>query len=275
MSDELKTVEPVKGAEVVEQPVNQTAAVTSSKVPWSPWFAVLYATLVFFSAQIFAGVIVYLYPLLRGWDQARATTWLDNSVVAQFFFVLFAEAMTFGAIWWFIRRRKASLSSIGWKHIRWFDLLYTLAGFAVYFIGYIIVLQVATHLFTGLNVDQKQELGFDNVVGGAGLILTFLSLVVLPPIVEETVFRGFVYTGLRNTLKPVSAALLTSFLFAAAHLEFGSGKPLLWVAALDTFTLSLVLCYLRQKTDSLWPGIFLHGLKNSIAFISLYILHVH
>ena len=56
-------------------------------------------------------------------------------------------------------------------------------------------------------------------------------------------------------------------------MEFGSGQPLLWVAALDTFTLSMVLCYLRQETDSLWPGILLHALKNCIAFITLFVLH--
>jgi len=96
---------------------------------------------------------------------------------------------------------------------------------------------------------------------------------VLPPLVEETVFRGFVFAGLRNKLKFVWAALATSALFASAHLQIGNGQPLLWVAALDTFTLSLVLCYLREKTDSLWPGILLHALKNGIAFLSLFVLH--
>jgi membrane protease YdiL (CAAX protease family) len=47
------------------------------------------------------------------------------------------------------------------------------------------------------------------------------------------------------------------------------------VAALDTFTLSLVLCYLRQKTDSLWPGIMLHALKNGLAFMSLFLIAAH
>jgi membrane protease YdiL (CAAX protease family) len=98
---------------------------------------------------------------------------------------------------------------------------------------------------------------------------------VLPPIVEETVFRGFIFTGLRGKLKFVWAAVLTSLLFATAHLEFGSGKPLLWVAGLDTFTLSLALCYLREKTGSLWPGILLHALKNGVAFLSLFVLAIH
>jgi membrane protease YdiL (CAAX protease family) len=59
-------------------------------------------------------------------------------------------------------------------------------------------------------------------------------------------------------------------LFGVAHLQFGSGAPLLWVAALDTFTLSIVLCYLREKTGSVWAGVFLHAIKNAIAFVALF-----
>jgi hypothetical protein len=218
---------------------------------------------------------VYLYPLLRGRSAQQAADWLSDSVVAQFWYVLLAEVLTFAAIWWFIQRRRSSLGAIGWRRLRWSDPGMAFAGFAIYFVAYAVILAVSTHLFPGINVDQKQELGFDNASGETNLILTFMSLVVMPPIVEETVFRGFVYTGIRNKVRPIGAAVLTSLLFAIAHLQFGSGKPLLWVAALDTFTLSLVLCYLRQTTNSLWPGVFLHGLKNGIAFVSLFLLHVH
>jgi membrane protease YdiL (CAAX protease family) len=280
MSEEQKTAEvprPRGNEEQHQQPLAATGVKkgTTSKVPWSPSVAVVYAILVYFAAQFIGGLAVYLYPLLQGRSAQQAADWLSSSVVAQFWYVLFAELLTFGAIWWFIRRRKSDLGAIGWKRLRWGDPAMALAGFAIYFIGYAVLLAVSTHLFSGLNIDQKQELGFDNASGGAKLILTFLSLVVLPPIVEETVFRGFVYTGIRNKIRPIGAAVLTSLLFAVAHLQFGSGKPLLWVAALDTFTLSLVLCYLRQTTNSLWPGVFLHGLKNGIAFISLFLLHVH
>jgi membrane protease YdiL (CAAX protease family) len=61
-------------------------------------------------------------------------------------------------------------------------------------------------------------------------------------------------------------------LFAVAHLQFGSGAPLLWIAAIDTFVLSLFLIYLKDKTDSLWAPILLHMLKNFIAFMALFVL---
>jgi membrane protease YdiL (CAAX protease family) len=247
----------------------------AGKMPWSPWVALLYALAVYFLAQIGGSMLVIIYPHLRGWDKVTANHWLNTSIDAQFWFVLLTELLTFGAIWWFIRHRGASLRSLGWRRLRLKDPLYTIVGFVVYFLVYAMLLTLAIHAFPSLNVDQKQDLGFGTVAGNSGLLLTFISLVVLPPLVEETVFRGFVYTGLRNKLAPVWAGLFTSLLFASAHLEFGTGKPLLWVAAIDTFTLSLVLCYLRQKTDSLWPGIMLHALKNGVAFFSLFLITSH
>lgn len=253
---------------------NDSRQTTHASVPWGPLASVAYAVLVYFAAQFIAGLVLYIFALLRGWNEAQINDWLGNSVIAQFWYVLLAEVLTFGAIWWILRLYKARIGALGWNRLRLQHVGMALAGFALYFVGYAMLLTLVTHLVPGINTDQKQELGFDNVAGTTALVLTFVSLVILPPLIEETVFRGFVYTGLRNTLKPVTAALATSLLFAVAHLQLGSGKPPLWIASFDTFSLSLVLCYLRQKSDSLWPGVLLHALKNGVAFVSLFILHL-
>jgi membrane protease YdiL (CAAX protease family) len=124
-----------------------------------------------------------------------------------------------------------------------------------------------------INLDQKQELGFDAVVGTIERLMAFVSLVVLPPIVEEVMFRGFLFAGLRKKLPFPAVALLVSLIFASLHLLEGSGG-LLWVAGIDTFVLSLVLCYVREKTGNLWAGIAVHMLKNCVAFLYLYVFVV-
>lgn len=242
------------------------------RAPWGPLTAIFYAVFVYFAAQIAASLILVGYSYVRGWGHAQRESWLTNTVTAQFWYVLLAEALTVGAVWWLLRQYKTSLRRIGWRRLRWSDGGMALGGYIVYFLVYAVVLSVAMHLLPGLNVNQKQELGFDNPTGTINLILTFLSLVVLPPLAEETVFRGFVYTGMRTKLRPLWAAVVTSALFASAHLEIGSGQALLWTAALDTFILSLVLCYLREKTGKIWAGVFVHGLKNLLAFWVLYMV---
>lgn len=95
---------------------------------------------------------------------------------------------------------------------------------------------------------------------------------MLPPLVEELLMRGFLYKGLKNGLRRAWAVLITSALFAIAHLQFGSGSALLWAAAIDTFVLSLVLIYLVEKSRSLWPAIGVHAMKNGFAFLFLFVI---
>jgi len=90
--------------------------------------------------------------------------------------------------------------------------------------------------------------------------------VVLPPLGEETLIRGYLYSGLRQTWRFLPALVITSLMFGLAHLEFGSGGPLVWAAAIDTAILSIVLCYLREKSGALYAGILVHMMNNLIAF---------
>src|SRR5690606_18538260 len=125
-----------------------------------------------------------------------------------------------------------------------------------------------------IDFEQNQQIGFETAKTAAQLALVFVSLVVIPPIVEEILFRGFLYKGLRTKWPKWLSTLVVSVLFAIAHLQFGSGAPLLWVAAIDTFALSLVLVYLREKTNGLSAPILLHAFKNAIAFTLLFIIGV-
>ena len=152
-------------------------------------------------------------------------------------------------------------------------MAYALSGFFVYMLVYLVLFNIVTAIIPSLDANQKQELGYDTYTSGLALAGIFVSLVVLPPIVEETLFRGFLYSGLRNKIPKITAAIVTSIIFAAVHLQFGSGNALLWVAALDTFVLSMVLVLLRDKTDSLWASIGLHMIKNLLAFFSIFIFH--
>ncbi len=248
----------------------QPSALGPRKVPWGPWAGIVYAAFVFLASQFLVAFVLYAIADARGLKGSAASDWLAT-VPLQFIFILFAEVLTFGAIAWFVRRQKATLAQIGLTKFRWMHIVWALSGFAVYFVAYIVLYAFVAKYVPGINVNQEQDIGFKDVSGFVPLALTFVSLVVLPPIVEETVFRGFIFSGLRGKYRFILAALVTSALFATAHLEFGNGKPLLWIAAIDTFTLSMVLCYIREKTGSIVPTIFIHAIKNCLAFLVLYI----
>ncbi len=239
---------------------------------WGPWSSVLYTILLYIVVQLVAGIGLALALKLLGWDSDRIDSWLSGATSGQFLYILITELLVVGGVVWFLRRRQISLRRIGWGKPKLRYAFAALAGFGVYFLSYIVVVAAAHWLIPQLKLDQEQNIGFTNVTSMGDLILTGISLVVLPPLAEEILFRGFLFGGLRQGLSLWPAAIITSLLFGAGHLEFGDGGPLVWVAALDTFVLSLVLCYVREKTDSLWPGIFIHAAKNALAFSVLFLL---
>lgn len=244
------------------------------RVPWSPWLGVVFTIVIFYVSQFAAYLIVSIYPGLQGWSANRTIDWLDSSTIAQFFYILLAETAVIGAIYLFLKRYGRTFAAIGLRKPRWWDPGYALMAVPVYYGLYLLTVGVVSHFVSGLNVDQQQQIGFGDVHGSTQLVLTFISLVILPALTEEIMVRGFLYSSLRKAMKLVPAALLTSLIFAAAHLPEGGAAGPLYIAALDTFVLSLVLIYLREKTGSLWAPITLHAIKNSIAFISLFVIHV-
>ena len=244
---------------------------SSKKVGWGPLAAILVVVLSYLGVQIVASLLVALYPQLRGWSEARATDWLSNTVTAQFVYVLLNEALLLGALGLFLRHRRASFRSLGLTRPKWVDLAYMLAAIPIYFGLYLLVLSLLGSLIH-IDMNQEQDIGFKSVVGNRDLIMTFVSLVVLPPLVEEIIFRGFLFGGLRKVLGFAWATIGTSLLFAAPHLLEGGDGKLLWIAGIDTLVLSFVLCYLREKTGRLWASIGLHAFKNGLAFLSLFVL---
>jgi len=80
---------------------------------------------------------------------------------------------------------------------------------------------------------------------------------VLAPLAEETFFRGFLFTGLRQKYGWMKSMLISAAIFGAFHLQPAAFIP--------TFLLGCLLAFIRQRTGSLWPAIILHFLVNALA----------
>jgi len=79
--------------------------------------------------------------------------------------------------------------------------------------------------------------------------------VVAAPVVEEIIFRGLVYQGLRQTLTPLRAALLSSVLFTIVHP--GLSAPCV-------FLLAMVNAVLLERTGRLWSCMLVHAGYNAV-----------
>jgi len=107
-----------------------------------------------------------------------------------------------------------------------------------------------------------------------GSEITFWGLfngVIVPPINEEILMRGFILTKLREVTSFWKANIITSLLFVGIHwpgwkLIFDNEISWMLKSSVSVFILSIVLGYLVKKTNSLWPSITLHAVNNFISF---------
>jgi membrane protease YdiL (CAAX protease family) len=258
---------------ITDSPADNTGVTSERSGVWIGPFSIVYVLLAFFGSQIIASIGLLRYGMDHGLSGKQIDAWLNSSVPAQFFFVAVSEVLLIVAIYFGLRLLHWTWRTIGLSRPTITQLLTGIVATVPYYVLYIIIVAVVSRFVPGLNVDQKQDVGFNDVTGHLALILTFLSLVVLPPLAEEITMRGFLYTGLRKWLPRIAAGLVVSLLFGAAHLAEGGDAGPLWIGAIDTFTLSMVLVYLRERTGNLWAGIVLHACKNGLAFLLLYVLH--
>lgn len=82
---------------------------------------------------------------------------------------------------------------------------------------------------------------------------------ILAPIVEEIVFRGWIFTDLRRNFSFWPALLATSIVFAGLHYESTH------LYALAVLPLGLALGAIRELTGSVKASIALHACNNFIA----------
>ncbi|MEO8862844.1 MAG: type II CAAX endopeptidase family protein [Candidatus Saccharimonadales bacterium] len=238
---------------------------------YGPVLSILITLVVYALGQLLGGLIVGLVVgYVNHWTPAQVASWLSSgNAYAQFWFVLATEIISVGMIYKFLRWRKSGFKDIGIGKIKPNYVLYSIVGFGLYFLLFFVVVIVVKLAIPSLDLEQKQELGLNMSATGSALWPYFISLVILPPIAEEILVRGFLFGGLRTKLRVWPAAIIASTLFAAAHLPEAS-NGLLWVGAIDTFVLSMVLCFLREETKSLWPSIGVHMIKNGLAFVLLF-----
>lgn len=164
-------------------------------------------------------------------------------------------------------------------------------------IVHILLAALLTSLFTifpWFNASEAQNVGFNSALLTSDRVFAFITLIIIAPIAEELIFRGYLYVKIKNLFFKKSAntnslpeqaaqkttkrrskynhrelvaiaiaTFITSLAFGIMHGQ--------WNVGINVFTMSIVLCIMREITGSIYSGILLHMLKNAIAFYLLYI----
>ncbi|HVB14715.1 MAG TPA: type II CAAX endopeptidase family protein [Candidatus Dormibacteraeota bacterium] len=105
---------------------------------------------------------------------------------------------------------------------------------------------------------------------GADPYLAVISIAVIAPLVEETVFRGFIYGGLRRRWGVTVSVVVSALIFSLAHTFSVGGSILLLGPSLFVAGVALAIVYERSR--SLVPGMALHASFNLIAVAAIFLL---
>lgn len=174
-----------------------------------------------------------------------------------------------------VKTRFVSMHTLGIdKWVTWTDIGLSIGGIVVYFILAAILLSIFS-IFPWFNAEQAQNIGFNTNLYGFERMLAFLTLVVVAPIAEELIFRGYLYGKMREKFSQVTSeiwsviisSLLVSVVFGVVHMQ--------WNVGVNVFAMSLVACALREYTGTIYAGILLHMIKNGLAFYFLFVLGIN
>ena len=152
-------------------------------------------------------------------------------------------------IFWLLRRRKIDLSkNLGLYHFNRNALIYSLVAYVILYL----VLTVYSYAF---QISPPEE--FIKLMKATPFVLNFLMVVIGAPIVEELLFRGFLFSQLKTTKLGVNGSIiLTSLIWTSIHLQYDL------FLLIPIFLLGLFLGYLMHKYNSLYLVIIVHAVHN-------------
>lgn len=223
---------------------------------------VLWVAVCFIGVQFVVGLAVGLLSTAGIIDELLAQNVTSLSITLGTFLAMAAAVVLLPKVIW---GEKTSLETLGLQRLlMWRDIGLGIIGMVVAFGGSVLILWLSQYIMPWVNLEQVQDLGISPLNSGTELAIAFMTLVVVGPFVEEVIFRGYLYGKLRGSgIRMWLAAVVVSILFAVAHGQ--------WNVALDVFVLSLIMCFMREKTGSIWVGVIMHMLKNGIAFYFMFV----
>lgn len=184
-----------------------------------------------------------------------------NIVFVQFMYEMFIMAL--------IIFFSLSLFKQGIRGLMKGDIFSQIVKFYVVMIVANLLVGVPLVMITGIESTTNQIL-VEEVINSNPLYM-FFATVIFAPIVEELVFRGAIYKGMRQVVGVVPSVLASSMSFAIMHLVVSIfSLNFQDILLLPIYIVpGVVLCLLYEKTNNIYAPIFLHLINNIVSYITI------
>lgn len=234
------------------------------RVPWG-WIDLLLLVIVWFGATLGSTILLAILYASRGvpfGDIQHSPRDLGffivvDQLVVSVFVLLYLWMQTrirFHAPFW---------QTLGWRRLdvgRWSRPL-TYLGFVAF--GFLLALSVQ---LVSSEFPSKSKLPIENLLQNrqAALALMIMS-VVLAPVVEETVFRGYIYPVVARTFGVAVGIIGTGTVFGLLHAEQLWGG---WAQIALLVAVGIVFTWVRAAKRTVFASYLLHVSYNSLLFIA-------
>lgn len=208
---------------------------------------------------IFASLLalLFLYSIYRGLMMSgpikvNTAVLIDNAL---FSFLLVGGVMVF-----LVLRSLNPITVFGLHKMTWKGALISIVALVVAAPVIFFTYQTALHFF-GPETKPQELLQFfmSAQTSGSDKALLIFTAVVVAPISEEVIFRGYLYGVIRRYGGRWTALLLSAALFSAIHLY----PPA--IGALAALAVALTLVY--EFTGSLWAPMLMHACFNATTLV--------
>lgn len=244
--------------------------------PWGPLSGIivwLLSVAAVIAIPIVAVLVWYLIQSVRGAPMPNLGArdelieWLKspNLLLVQVLSTIVAHAITIAICWVVVTRmgKRPFWASLGWNwagHSMWYWLVFSACT--------IVALLIVSQLLSRVLPQSEQNAFADLLKSSRGVRIAIAALATFSaPLVEEAVYRGILFSGLRRHFGVIATVLVVTVMFVGVHVLQYWGA---WVSVAGLALLSLALTVIRAKTKSILPCVLIHTLNN--AFFSVFIL---
>lgn len=170
-------------------------------------------------------------------------------------------ALGFGLLWW---RKRLAPRAVGITRNGWPIWKLIVAGIVLYAVATLPLnlLQVLNEfrpMGEGLPIWQKVD---GNLGRGDFWLWLLVGTVILPPIYEEIVMRGYIRARLAENFGPMGGVIISAFIFMLAHGHFYATDTFLILSMVCGILAAICWAYVVLRTGSVIPAIVAHMIFN-------------
>lgn len=163
-------------------------------------------------------------------------------------------------VWLLVHRENARWSFLGLRRCPGKAILLSVAAMAVF-------IAASDTLTLALGRPLVPPFMISAYASARSTTFLFVAIVLVAPVLEELMFRGFLVGGLRACgARPLVTASIVSIIFAVIHTQYDA------YGMASVFLMGVLFVAARLRFDSVVPGMAMHAFANAVGFIEVAVM---